>query len=147
MIHSMKINSFIAVVVFYCVILTRSRHLLMHCLFPNGLHGNGSGCSWRSAALPFGGSWVPLTNWPLRNTPHTQGNDSMVGRLSPRIGGMIGWKSSELDTSSLELKQRAIYGLYYWWARMSSWAGSGPQQHSKFVAKYTWTVFLCTRML
>jgi len=38
---------------------------------------------------------------------------------------MIGWKSSELDTSSLELKQRAIYGLYYWWARMSSWAGSG----------------------
>jgi hypothetical protein len=48
----------------------------------------------------------------------------MVGRISPRIGGMRGWKSSELDTSSLELKQRAIYGLYYWWARMSSLAGS-----------------------
>jgi len=49
----------------------------------------------------------------------------MVGRVSPRIGGMRGWKSSELETSSLELKQRAIYGLYYWWARMSSQAGSG----------------------
>jgi len=125
MIHSTKINSFITVVMFYCVILTISRHLLMHCLFPNGLHGKGSGCSWRSAALPFGGSWLPLTNWPLRNTPHTHGNDCIVGRVSPSIGGMRGWKSSELETSSPELKQRTIYGLYYWWARMSLWAGSG----------------------
>jgi hypothetical protein len=145
---------FITVVVFCWVILTRSKHLLMHCLLPNGLHGKGSGCSWRSAALPFGGSWLPLTNWPLRNTPHTQGNDSMVGSVSPRMGGMRGWKSNELETSSLELKQRTVYGLYYWWARMSSWAGSGlitpsnwPQQHNKFVAKYTWTVFLCAHVL
>ena len=107
--HSMKMNSFVTVVVFYWAVLTRSRHLLMHCLLPNELHGKGSGCSWRSAALPFGGSWLPLTNWPLRNTPHTQGNDSMGGRVSPRIGGMRGWKSSEFETSSLELKQNNIW--------------------------------------
>lgn len=53
--------------------LTISKHLLVQVLTPRALQESGSSCSWMRAAKPTGCLPLPLTNWPLRNTPHVHG--------------------------------------------------------------------------
>lgn len=50
-----------------------SRHLLVHCLLPIALHGNGVSCSCTKAGNPFGCSCDPFVNWPDKKTPHVHG--------------------------------------------------------------------------
>jgi hypothetical protein len=55
------------------VVLTISKHLLVHALTPRALQAAGSSCSFTSAAYPVGCLLLPLVIWLLRNTPQVQG--------------------------------------------------------------------------
>jgi hypothetical protein len=65
--------------------LTISRHLLVHWRFPMALFMHGVSISCVSTGTPFGCSFDPFLNCPLKNTPHVHGT-GLLSAIVPLKG-------------------------------------------------------------